>query len=105
MDLITNIFLKIEVNYFSFFFNLVLAQFSFPFFLNFFRIRRLGYPIRHAYAEFVDRYYLLVKGMKAKEANPKEATNVIANLILPKEDWQLGKTKIFLKVIWIFQFF
>jgi myosin heavy subunit len=36
--------------------------------------------------------------MKAKEPNPKEATNVIANLILPKEDWQLGKTKIFLKV-------
>ncbi|CAB3984354.1 Unconventional myosin-VIIa [Paramuricea clavata] len=61
------------------------------------RIRRLGYPIRHKYAEFVDRYYLLVKGMKAKEPNPKEATNVIANLILPKEDWQLGKTKIFLK--------
>lgn len=41
--------------------------------------------------------------MKAKEPNPKEATNVIANLILPKEDWQLGKTKIFLKVL--FQFY
>jgi myosin-7 len=66
--------------------------------LHFFRIRRLGYPIRHEYAEFVDRYYLLVKGMKAKEPNPKEATSVIASLILPKEDWQLGKTKIFLKV-------
>ncbi len=69
-----------------------------PFCLHFFRIRRLGYPIRHEYAEFVDRYYLLVKGMKAKEPNPKEATSVIASLILPKEDWQLGKTKIFLKV-------
>lgn len=36
--------------------------------------------------------------MKAKERNPKEAANVIAKLILPNEDWQLGKTKIFLKV-------
>lgn len=68
------------------------------FIFNFFRIRRLGYPIRHVYAEFVDRYYLLVRGMKAKMPDAKEATNVIANLVLPNEDWQLGKTKVFLKV-------
>ncbi|XP_046852385.1 myosin-VIIa-like [Xenia sp. Carnegie-2017] len=61
------------------------------------KIRRQGYPIRHKYDDFVHRYYLLLKGMTAKESNKKKATKTIVSMMLPNEDWQMGKTKIFLK--------
>uniref|UniRef100_A0A8C3PPY3 Myosin VIIA n=1 Tax=Calidris pygmaea TaxID=425635 RepID=A0A8C3PPY3_9CHAR len=53
------------------------------------RIRRAGYPIRYTFVEFVDRYRVLMPGVKPR----------IAEAVLGKDDdWQIGKTKIFLKV-------
>uniref|UniRef100_A0A8C3IXX5 Myosin VIIA n=1 Tax=Chrysemys picta bellii TaxID=8478 RepID=A0A8C3IXX5_CHRPI len=53
------------------------------------RIRRAGYPIRYSFVEFVDRYRVLMPGVKPR----------IAEVVLGKDDdWQIGKTKIFLKV-------
>uniref|UniRef100_A0A8C4U5C6 Myosin VIIA n=1 Tax=Falco tinnunculus TaxID=100819 RepID=A0A8C4U5C6_FALTI len=52
------------------------------------RIRRAGYPIRYTFVEFVDRYRVLMPGVKPR----------IAEAVLGKDgDWQIGKTKIFLK--------
>uniref|UniRef100_A0AAY5L2T6 Myosin VIIAa n=1 Tax=Esox lucius TaxID=8010 RepID=A0AAY5L2T6_ESOLU len=49
------------------------------------RIRRAGYPIRYTFVEFVDRY-----------RNPSPTR--IAEAVLGRDDdWQMGKTKIFLK--------
>uniref|UniRef100_A0A8C3L7F5 Myosin VIIA n=1 Tax=Chrysolophus pictus TaxID=9089 RepID=A0A8C3L7F5_CHRPC len=54
------------------------------------RIRRAGYPIRYTFVEFVDRYRVLMPGVKPR----------IAEAVLGKDDdWQIGKTKIFLKVL------
>ncbi|XP_013068549.2 myosin-VIIa-like isoform X2 [Biomphalaria glabrata] len=62
------------------------------------RIRRAGYPIRHHFAEFVDRYRLLVEGIKpSHKEDCKAASNKICMAVLTNADYQLGKTKVFLK--------
>lgn len=63
------------------------------------RIRRAGYPIRHTFAEFVDRYRILVPGIKPSIAEEcKTASDKICRAVLENADLQLGKTKVFLKV-------
>ncbi|XP_070605585.1 unconventional myosin-VIIa isoform X3 [Erythrolamprus reginae] len=64
------------------------------------RIRRAGYPIRYTFVEFVDRYRVLMPGVKPayKQGNLHGTCQHIAEAVLGKDDdWQIGKTKIFLK--------
>ena len=65
------------------------------------RIRKAGYPIRHTFKEFIDRYYMLSEGL-ARDAldfqGLKNAAITIAKRLIGNTDWQIGKTKIFLKV-------
>uniref|UniRef100_A0A671TUZ3 Myosin VIIA n=1 Tax=Sparus aurata TaxID=8175 RepID=A0A671TUZ3_SPAAU len=60
------------------------------------RIRRAGYPIRYTFAEFVERYRVLMPGTK-----PEDLRGTCQKIILARlgkhDDWQIGKTKIFLK--------
>lgn len=64
------------------------------------RIRRAGYPIRHTFMEFVDRYRFLIAGIGPAHKVPdcKSVTAKICASVLGKVDYQLGKTKVFLKV-------
>lgn len=64
------------------------------------RIRRAGYPIRHTFTEFVERYRFLMAGIGPAHKVPdcKAVTAKILAIALPKVDYQLGKTKVFLKV-------
>ncbi|KAF5288574.1 hypothetical protein FQA39_LY15353 [Lamprigera yunnana] len=63
------------------------------------RIRKAGYPIRYTYVEFVQRYRFLGKGIPpvhkvdCKEASRKICASVFHN----NEDYQFGKTRLFLK--------
>ncbi|XP_063287598.1 unconventional myosin-VIIa isoform X2 [Pelobates fuscus] len=64
------------------------------------RIRRAGYPIRYTFVEFVDRYRVLMPGVKPayKQGDLRGTCQRIAEWVLGKDDdWQIGKTKIFLK--------
>ena len=63
------------------------------------RIRRAGYPIRHTFSEFVDRYRFLINGCPPahKVKDCRMATSRICSAVLGKADYQLGKTKVFLK--------
>ncbi|XP_043929284.1 unconventional myosin-VIIa [Protopterus annectens] len=64
------------------------------------RIRRAGYPIRYTFVEFVDRYRVLMPGVKPayKQGDLRGTCERIAEAVLGKDDdWQIGKTKIFLK--------
>ncbi|XP_066555411.1 unconventional myosin-VIIa [Amia ocellicauda] len=64
------------------------------------RIRRAGYPIRYTFVEFVDRYRVLMPGVKPayKQEDLKGTCQRIAEAVLGRDDdWQIGKTKIFLK--------
>uniref|UniRef100_A0A8C8C4Q3 Myosin VIIAb n=1 Tax=Oncorhynchus tshawytscha TaxID=74940 RepID=A0A8C8C4Q3_ONCTS len=56
------------------------------------RIRRAGYPIRYTFGEFVDRYRVLMPGVKPANRQVMEA------VLGRDDDWEIGKTKIFLKL-------
>ncbi|KAF6721755.1 Unconventional myosin-VIIa, partial [Oryzias melastigma] len=64
------------------------------------RIRRAGYPIRYSFAEFVDRYRVLMPGIKPahlQEDLRGTCQQIVTARLGKQEDWQIGKTKIFLK--------
>lgn len=62
------------------------------------RIRRAGYPIRHGFREFVERYRFLISGVPpAHRTDCRLATSRICAAVLGKSDYQLGHTKVFLK--------
>ncbi|KAF7647830.1 hypothetical protein LDENG_00165850 [Lucifuga dentata] len=64
------------------------------------RIRRAGYPIRYTFAEFVDRYRVLMPGVKPahiQEDLRGTCQQIIQARLGKYDDWQIGKTKIFLK--------
>ncbi|XP_068600827.1 unconventional myosin-VIIa-like [Brachionichthys hirsutus] len=64
------------------------------------RIRRAGYPIRYTFMEFVDRYRVLMPGVKPahRQEDLRGTCQQIVRARLGKhDDWQIGKTKIFLK--------
>ena len=63
------------------------------------RIRRAGYPIRHKFKDFVDRYRLLVNGVgPAHTVDCRLASQKICDYVLKGTDYQLGKNKVFIKV-------
>ncbi|XP_036321270.1 myosin-VIIa [Rhagoletis pomonella] len=62
------------------------------------RIRRAGYPIRHGFRDFVERYRFLIPGVPpAHRTECRSATARICATVLGKSDYQLGNTKVFLK--------
>ncbi|XP_046676172.1 myosin-VIIa isoform X1 [Homalodisca vitripennis] len=62
------------------------------------RIRRAGYPIRHTFKEFVERYRFLIPGIPpAHKTECRSATAKICGAVLGRSDYQLGNTKVFLK--------
>ncbi|XP_016332831.1 unconventional myosin-VIIa isoform X2 [Sinocyclocheilus anshuiensis] len=64
------------------------------------RIRRAGYPIRYTFAEFVDHYRVLMPGVKPaykQEDLRGTCQHIVVSVLQRDDDWQIGKTKIFLK--------
>ncbi|KAM7351605.1 myosin 28B1 [Cochliomyia hominivorax] len=63
------------------------------------RIRRAGYPIRHTYRAFVERYRILIPNVGAiDKIDCRQVSEQICKKVLPiKSDYQFGKTKVFLK--------
>lgn len=63
------------------------------------RIRRAGYPIRHSFYNFVDRYRILANGIgPAHMEDCRAASLKICQKVLSGLDYQLGRSKVFLKV-------
>uniref|UniRef100_A0A672Z2N9 Myosin VIIAb n=1 Tax=Sphaeramia orbicularis TaxID=375764 RepID=A0A672Z2N9_9TELE len=60
------------------------------------RIRRAGYPIRYTFAEFVERYRVLMPGVKPEDLRGT-CQQIVQARLGKHNDWQIGKTKIFLK--------
>ncbi|KAF4324271.1 hypothetical protein BBO99_00000915 [Phytophthora kernoviae] len=63
------------------------------------RIRRSGFPVRRLFDEFHEKYQILTRNVpKQKRPNmtDKDFCEVILSL-LPRENWQLGHKKVFLR--------
>ncbi|GMF09243.1 unnamed protein product [Phytophthora lilii] len=63
------------------------------------RIRRSGFPVRRLFEEFHEKYQILTRNVpKDKRANmtDKDFCEVILRFI-PRENWQLGHKKVFLR--------
>uniref|UniRef100_A0A674CKP7 Unconventional myosin-VIIa-like n=1 Tax=Salmo trutta TaxID=8032 RepID=A0A674CKP7_SALTR len=69
--------------------NLCIRQLRYSGMIDTIRIRKLGYPIRHTFKQFLQRYRVL---LKTTVCDPKTA------VIAGHDDWKIGTTKIFLKV-------
>lgn len=61
------------------------------------KIRKAGYAIRHSYKDFAIRYRVLVRGVTTKTESRVAAVKICKEVLGEKEDYALGKTKIFLK--------
>ncbi|XP_022095227.1 myosin-VIIa-like isoform X1 [Acanthaster planci] len=78
--------------------DLVVRQLRYSGMMETIRIRRAGYPIRHTFKEFVDRYRMLVMGIQpSHKEDCRAASNKICKAHLGSQDWQLGHHKVFLK--------
>lgn len=64
-------------------------------------IRQAGYPIRHDYTEFVNRFRYLATGIPpAHKTDCRAATKKICETVFgadSSKDYQIGKTKLFMK--------
>ncbi|XP_055007885.1 unconventional myosin-VIIa-like isoform X2 [Boleophthalmus pectinirostris] len=64
------------------------------------RIRKLGYPIRHSFVEFLKRYRVLLKTTICNPNTQSAAAccEAICRAVIKQEDeWKIGRTKVFLK--------
>ncbi|XP_066519124.1 unconventional myosin-VIIb [Hoplias malabaricus] len=64
------------------------------------RIRKAGYPIRHTFQEFLDRYRVLLNSTicDPKSESAKACSESICeNVFSAEDDWKIGKSKVFLK--------
>uniref|UniRef100_A0A336N0C3 CSON009847 protein n=1 Tax=Culicoides sonorensis TaxID=179676 RepID=A0A336N0C3_CULSO len=76
---------------------LVLDQLKYLGMLDIIRIRREGFPIHLSFEEFIYRYKCLTRKTRTVETIRNQVLSVIAELNVPGTEWQLGKTKVFLR--------
>jgi myosin-5 len=80
----------------------VLEQLRYSGVLETVRIRRQGFPVRVEFQEFVDRYRLLLPTADGAAAEGRSGTEAILRLLPATEEggdqeWQIGKTRLFLR--------
>lgn len=77
---------------------LVLDQLKYLGMLDIIRIRREGFPIHMPFDEFVHKYQCLTKRYRHRDSR-EQVLAVIKELNVPQTEWQLGKSKIFLRSV------
>jgi len=75
---------------------LVLAQLRYAGMMETIRIRKLGFPIRFGFKDFIDRYRVLTAGLKSGEQR-SQVNQIIEASKIPNEQMQLGLSKVFMK--------
>ncbi|KAK3585200.1 hypothetical protein CHS0354_027488 [Potamilus streckersoni] len=77
--------------------NEVLMQLKYSGMLDVIRIKREGYPVHVPVESFHDKYKCLLPSKSSDVDSREEVRNILKTLNLPIHDWQIGKTKVFMK--------
>jgi myosin heavy subunit len=61
-------------------------------------IRKAGYPIRYDFDYFTGRYDVCCGNLRHNpNYSPRDKCKAILTKVLPKQDWKVGHTKVFMK--------
>uniref|UniRef100_A0A674CB98 Myosin VIIB n=1 Tax=Salmo trutta TaxID=8032 RepID=A0A674CB98_SALTR len=80
--------------------NLCIRQLRYSGMIDTIKIRKLGFPIRHTFKQFLQRYRVLLNTTVCdpKTESAAACCNAICKAVITGQDgWKTGKTKIFLK--------
>uniref|UniRef100_A0A8V5GAC0 Uncharacterized protein n=1 Tax=Melopsittacus undulatus TaxID=13146 RepID=A0A8V5GAC0_MELUD len=77
--------------------DVVLNQLRYSGMLETVKVRRAGFPIRRLFQDFLSRYKMLVKGPSLSDNSRAVCGGFLQIYDRSKKEWQLGKTKVFLK--------
>uniref|UniRef100_A0A8B9E559 Myosin X n=1 Tax=Anser cygnoides TaxID=8845 RepID=A0A8B9E559_ANSCY len=77
--------------------DVVLNQLRYSGMLETVKVRRAGFPIRRLFQDFLSRYKMLVKVPHFSDNSKAVCADFLQIYDSSKKEWQLGKTKVFLK--------
>nr|XP_015812974.2 unconventional myosin-VIIa [Nothobranchius furzeri] len=79
---------------------LCLRQLRYSGMMDTIRIRKLGYPVRHTFEDFLNRYRVLLKTTVCDPTTSKAAAcceAICKAVIKGRDEWKIGRNQIFLK--------
>ncbi|XP_050975238.1 unconventional myosin-X [Labeo rohita] len=77
--------------------DVVLNQLRYSGMLETVKIRRAGFPVRRTFQDFLSRYTMILRDKNHTADERKKCTDLLTKYEVTKKEWQLGKTKVFLK--------
>ncbi|KAJ8004413.1 hypothetical protein DPEC_G00135460 [Dallia pectoralis] len=78
--------------------DVVLNQLRYSGMLETVKIRRAGFPVRRTFMDFYSRYRVILKDVRCPTGDHRgRSTELLMSYDPARKDWQLGKTKVFLK--------
>ncbi|XP_019731142.1 unconventional myosin-X [Hippocampus comes] len=77
--------------------DVVLNQLKYSGMLETVKIRKAGFPVRRSFQDFYNRYKTILKSKIQTEDEKQNCAELLACHDNTKKEWQLGKTKVFLK--------
>eukprot|EP00127_Corallochytrium_limacisporum_P000754 Clim_evm40s25 gene=Clim_evmTU40s25 len=77
---------------------LVLKQLRYSGMMETINVRKNGYAIRYEFADFVNVFWIVAPSARFRNVEMHEKCEEILNKGLPDQDWQIGYTKVFLKM-------
>ncbi|XP_031680141.1 unconventional myosin-X [Oncorhynchus kisutch] len=76
----------------------VLNQLRYSGMLETVKIRRAGFPVRRTFKDFISRYQIILQEKVGGAGDDKKrSTDLLTKYDRAKKEWQLGKTKVFMK--------
>ncbi|KAM7380623.1 hypothetical protein PAMP_003904 [Pampus punctatissimus] len=75
----------------------VLNQLRYSGMLETVKIRKAGFPVRRTFNDFYSRYKMILKNKIHSDDEKQSCSELLALYDKAKKEWQLGKTKVFLK--------
>uniref|UniRef100_A0AAQ5ZPR3 Myosin X, like 1 n=1 Tax=Amphiprion ocellaris TaxID=80972 RepID=A0AAQ5ZPR3_AMPOC len=77
--------------------DVVLNQLRYSGMLETVKIRRAGFPVRRTFKDFYSRYKMILKDKIHSDDEKQSCSELLSLHDKTKKEWQLGKTKVFLK--------